>query len=91
MLEDFKENIYNVSFMHLKDKLGNINVWNFPAIGKGYIPFENVFAIIKENKNTSTLVVEIEFTDKGVSDVKEVDEALIDSANYLKSLGLSLD
>ena len=36
------------------------------------------------------LTCEIEFTDKGVSNVNEVDKALIDSANYLRSLGFDL-
>ena len=85
MLIDFNNNINNISFMHLKDKLGAINEWNFPAIGKGYIPFEIIFKELSEN---ITLAVEIEFTAAGVKDVNEVHQALIDSATYLKSLGL---
>ena len=90
MLEDLKKNVNDVSFFHLKDKLEAKNVWNFPAIGNGYIPFKDVFTILKENNNYSPLIVEIEFTAKGVSSVKEVDEALIDSANYLKSLNIKI-
>lgn len=90
MLKDFKENINNVSFIHLKDKLDAKNVWNFPAIGKGYIPFVEIFETLKQNDNYSPLTVEIEFTDKGVRDVNEVNNALIDSANYLKSLNIKL-
>lgn len=90
LLRDFKENVSNISYMHLKDKLDEINVWNFPAIGKGYIPFEMLFNTLKENNNNCCLCVEIEFTSSGVKDVNEVNEALIDSANYLKSLGLNI-
>lgn len=90
MLQDFKDNINNVSFIHLKDKLDEKNVLNFPAIGKGYIPFVDIFETLRQNNNHSPLTVEIEFTDKGVSDVKEVDEALVDSANYLKSINIKL-
>lgn len=91
MVNDFKDNIKNISFMHLKDKLDEKQVWNFPALGKGYIPFKDIFKILQDNNNTSTLSVEIEFTEKGVNDVNEVNQALIDSANYLKSLGLNLN
>lgn len=88
MLNDFNENINYVSFMHLKDKLGKIDEWNFPAIGKGYIPFEKIKEIIEKNNKDITLSVEIEFTDKGVNDVNEVHKALIDSYSYLKSINL---
>lgn len=86
MLKDFNENIDYVSFMHLKDKLGEINEWNFPALGEGYIPFESIKEIIEKNNKDITLSVEIEFTDKGVSDVEEVHKALIDSYRYLRSI-----
>ena len=88
MLVDFKDNIHNVSFMHIKDKLDDIDVWNFPAIGKGYIPFEKVFDILKINRNESTLAVEIEFTEKGVDNVEEVNQALKDSYIYLQSMDM---
>ena len=91
MLRDLKKNINLVSYMHLKDKLDDKRIWNFPAIGKGYIPFRNVFDILKDNNNDSTLCVEIEFTEKGVNDVIEVDNALKDSADYLKALGFNLN
>lgn len=90
MLKDFENCIDYVSFMHLKDKLDEIDVWNFPAIGSGYIPFKEVFNIMQEHNNNSTLTVEIEFTDKGVQNVEEVNKALVDSANYLKSIGMEL-
>lgn len=88
MLDDFKENIDYVSFMHLKDKLGEINEWNFPALGKGYIPFDSIKEILDTHNNNSTLSVEIEFTEKGVSSVEEVHEALIQSYKHLKNIGI---
>lgn len=90
MINDFKENIDLVSFMHLKDKLGELEEWNFPAIGSGYVPFEILFNELEKRNNNSTLTVEVEFTEKGVSNVAEVDKALVDSAMYLESLGLKI-
>lgn len=90
MLEDFFECIDYVSYMHIKDKLGNSDEWNFPALGMGYIPFPSIIEKLKERKNNSTLSIEVEFTEKGVDEVEEVDKALKYSADYLKSLGLIL-
>lgn len=90
MLSDFKENINNISYMHLKDKLGAIDEWNFPAIGKGYIPVKNIMNIFDENNNNSNISVEIEFTEKGVNDINEVYEALNYSAKYLSEIGLNI-
>ena len=90
MIRDFKESINYVSYMHLKDKLDGINVWNFPALGAGYIPFKEIFVELEKHNNNSTLAVEIEFTEKGVSNVEEVNQALVDSYKHLKSLGLNI-
>lgn len=90
MFQDFKDNIDNISYMHIKDKLDALDVWNFPAIGSGYVPFEKIFNELRKHNNNATLSVEVEFTDKGVSNVEEVDKSLLDSANYLKSLGFVL-
>ena len=87
MLIDFKKCIDKVSYMHIKDKLGEYNEWNFPAIGNGYVPFKEIFELLNEN---ITLCVEIEFTKEGVNDVKEVNDALLDSANYIINMGYKL-
>lgn len=90
MVNDFKDSMDHISFMHCKEKAGELDVWNFPALGKGYVPFDKLFSELDNHNNDATLSVEIEFTDKGVSCVEEVDQALIDSANYLKSLNIKL-
>ncbi|MDO4940542.1 MAG: sugar phosphate isomerase/epimerase family protein [Erysipelotrichaceae bacterium] len=90
MVQDFKDSVDYVSFMHLKDKLGETTEWNFPAIGSGYIPFKDIFEYLDNKNNSSTLTVEIEFTPEGVKDVGEVNQALIDSYNFLISLGLNI-
>lgn len=82
MINDFKECIDYIGYVHMKDKLGEISEWNFPAIGSGYIPFDKIFNIIG-NRDYICLCVEIEFTEKGVSSVKEVDQALLESSIYL--------
>lgn len=90
MVNDFKECIDYVGYIHMKDKLGDINEWNFPAIGSGYIPFDKIFKII-ENRNDICLCVEVEFTEKGVSNVLEVDKSLLDSSSFLLKQNCKLD
>lgn len=88
MIEDFYNCIDYISYMHMKDKLGEINEWNFPALGSGYIPFTIILDKLKQAHNNATLSIEIEFTEKGVKDVNEVNKALKDSAEYLLSKGI---
>ena len=87
MLNDLNNCIDKISYMHIKDKLGEYDDWNFPAIGKGYVPFDEIFKLLNDS---ITLCVEIEFTQNGISDIKEVDDALLFSSNYLKSKGFVL-
>jgi len=82
MIDDYNRCKSYVTYMHLKDKLGSLEEWNFPAIGKGYIPFDRIL----KDSNNITLCAEIEFTEKGVSSIEEVNEALVDSYSYLSNL-----
>lgn len=90
MYEDFSACINQIGYMHIKDKLGDIHEWNFPALGKGYVPFEKIFNSLDSKSNMSPLSIEIEFTEKGPKDIDEINNAVKDSANYLKSLGFEL-
>lgn len=90
MLEDFKDSIDRTGYMHIKDKLGDIHEWNFPALGKGYVPFKEIFDSMDAADNMSPYSIEIEFTEKGPKDLEEINRAVLDSAEYLKSLGFEL-
>lgn len=90
MLEDFKESIDRTGYMHIKDKLGDIHEWNFPALGKGYVPFKEIFDCMDAADNMSPYSIEIEFTEKGPKDLEEINRAVLDSAEYLKALGFEL-
>ena len=88
--EDLARCVHEVGYMHLKDKAGGDREWNFPAPGKGRIDFPRIFRILRENGNACPLSVEVEFTEKGAADVEEVDRAVRDSADYLRSQGFEL-
>ncbi|MGD1823450.1 MAG: sugar phosphate isomerase/epimerase family protein [Pleomorphochaeta sp.] len=80
--------IDNVSYLHIKDKAGEINEWNFPPLGDGYINFEKIFTILEKNNNNSPLSIEIEFTPDGVNDINEVYKALCKSHDFLHKFKL---
>jgi sugar phosphate isomerase/epimerase len=72
--------------IHLKDKAGENAEWNFPAIGDGDTDFRRVFSILEEAQCTAPLSIEIEFTAAGPSSVDEVHDALVRSAQVVRSL-----
>ena len=88
LAEDLKTAVKQIGHLHLKDKAGAQDEWNFPAIGKGNLDFKEIFGILEANNNDSPLSIEIEFTEAGAADLDEVNQAVKDSYNYLKKLGI---
>ncbi|KQL18418.1 sugar phosphate isomerase/epimerase family protein [Cytobacillus solani] len=84
--EDLVASADCVSFLHLKDKRGSNNEWNFPAIGDGNLDFRKIFGILKEAAYKGPISVEIEFTSAGPANLEEVNEAIKRSYNYLSRL-----
>ena len=75
-----------VGHVHLKDKAGKYNEWNFPALGKGQIDFKTIIDKLERADNDCPLSIEIEFTKDGPQDLDEVNRAVKDSYDYLKHL-----
>lgn len=90
MEKDLDACIGRVGFMHLKDKLGAQKDWNFPALGKGYVDFPMIFRKLNENSNNCPFSIEIEFTQAGPKNLEEINQAVKDSYDYLKSQGFEL-
>lgn len=90
LAEDFSASLDRVNYVHLKDKAGARAEWNFPALGKGSVDFPMILSKLDAAKNTAPLSIEIEFTQAGPKDLREVDQAVLDSAAYLRRLGLRL-
>lgn len=88
--EDLASCIGDVGYVHLKDKAGADDAWDFPAVGKGRIDFPNIFAQLSAAGNDSPFSIEIEFTAAGPKNLAEVDQAVQDSADYLKAQGFEL-
>ena len=79
-----------VAPVHLKEKAGGRQEWDFPALGKGYVEFDQVFAQLAQADNNSPFSIEIEFTQAGPKNLAEINQAVLDSAQYLKSRGFVL-
>lgn len=73
-----------VGHMHLKDKGGAADEWNFPALGEGVLDLPALLALA-ENARVPSASVEVEFTPAGASPA-EARRAVCASADYLRSL-----
>lgn len=87
---DLEACVGDVSYMHLKDKAGARDVWDFPALGKGYVDFPALFNVLDRAQNSCPFSIEIEFTQAGPKNLAEVDQAVLDSAAYLRAHGFEL-
>lgn len=88
---DMLDCIDRIAFLHIKDKAGAEKEWNFPALGKGQVNFPAILGNLEKAGNDSPFSVELEFTPDGAGSLEAVNQAVLESARYLKSLGLSLD
>lgn len=94
-LDDLKDCLPYVNYVHLKDKVGLDNVWNFPAVGKGDLELDKVIAYLDEAGRQLPLSVEIEFTadytmrDKVEGDLAVANQAVKDSFDFLKAKGIA--
>lgn len=90
LADDIDASMDHIRYVHLKDKGGARNVWDFPALGKGWIDFPMVFDRLKRAGNYCPFSVEIEFTQAGAENLSQVHQAVLDSAHYLKAHGFKL-
>ena len=72
-----------VGYLHIKEKAGKRDEWNFPALGDGYVNFESVFQALNSAGNPSPFSIEIEFTPTGPSSMEAVDQAARKSLRYI--------
>lgn len=79
-----------IAYLHLKDKAGARQEWNFPALGEGYVDFKTIFTKLEQAENAAPFSVEIEFTQAGARDLNEINEAVRTSADYLRAQGFTL-
>lgn len=79
-----------LGYIHLKEKAGKADKWDFPALGKGWVKFPEIFKTLRDHGDNSPFSIEIEFTPEGTRDVETVHQAVKDSADYLIANGFEL-
>lgn len=84
--EDLERTVGYVDFIHLKDKKGADDEWDFPAIGDGKLDYQRIVDILKEGNFTGPISVEIEFTPAGPEGLEEVNRSVQRSYQYLEKL-----
>lgn len=89
-LDDIPTCVDKIGYLHIKDKAGETREWNFPALGKGHINFPAILNLLDKAQNSSPLSIEIEFTQAGPKDLADVNQAVQESYDYLKGLGLEI-
>ncbi|MDD3365928.1 MAG: sugar phosphate isomerase/epimerase family protein [Sphaerochaetaceae bacterium] len=91
--EDIKECAKNVAYVHLKDKGGEKDVWDFPAPGKGWLKLKETLEYLDSQGFDGPISTEIEFTegftmrDKKPEDLPVVDTAVKDAYDFYKKNG----
>ena len=88
--EDLAACVQDVAFLHIKDKAGPDDTWDFPAPGRGRIDFGRIFEVLKRAGNDSPFSVEIEFTPEGPGGLEQVNQAVRDSAAFFRAHGFEL-
>ena len=87
---DLAECVRDVGYLHIKDKAGAPDEWNFPAPGRGDVNFDGIFDVLRRAGNESPFSVEIEFTPEGPGSLETVDQAVRDSAAFFREKGFAL-
>ncbi len=93
-MDDLPSCLKEVNYVHLKDKVGINDSWNFPAVGKGDLDLKNLIKYLHGHGKRVPLSVEIEFTsdftmrDKVPGDLDIANRAVRDSFDYLHANGL---
>ena len=82
--------VNDVAYLHIKDKAGADDVWDFPAPGKGRVDFDGIFDVLRRAGNESPFSVEIEFTPEGPGSLAQVDQAVRDSAAFFRAKGFNI-
>lgn len=93
-MDDLPACLEEINYVHLKDKVGIDNNWNFPAVGKGDLDLKSLIRYLHDHGKQVPLSVEIEFTSdftmraKAQGDLETANLAVKDSFDYLRANGL---
>lgn len=75
-----------ISYMHIKDKIGGKEEWNFPPVGQGDLPIKAIIEEALEGGYDGFFSVEIEFTPDVVRSFDNAQNAVEQSFKYISIL-----
>ena len=91
-IDDIKTCADQVKFVHLKDKIGGFEVWNFPSTGKGDLPLKEFMEYMDGYDYTGPYSIEIEYTEDYTmrdkdqpGDLEIANQAAKDSFTFFKN------
>ena len=87
-VDDLRTAAPHLVSVHLKDKVGGLKVWDFPAVGEGEVDFAAIFGVLEEIGYTGPLSVEIEFQGDPFPPLEEVNRSMAVSFQTLHALGV---
>jgi sugar phosphate isomerase/epimerase len=82
--EDIRRAARFITHMHLKDKAGGDQEWNFPAIGTGNVDFASIFGTLEKVGFHGPVSVEIEFQGEPWPPLEEVNKAVAASHAFIR-------
>lgn len=83
---ELKKSIPYVATVEFKDHTGEVETWNFPALGQGKVNFPEILKILKEHHYNGPITIEFEGI-KGVElNEDQIKQAIESSVKYLRSL-----
>ena len=89
--EEIKTCVDLVKYVHLKDKIGGLKKWNFPAVGKGELKLGAFMDYLESNGYNGPYSVEIEYTEdftmnpKKPGDIEIANKAAKDSFAFFQN------
>lgn len=93
-MDDIKCCVKDVKYVHLKDKIGGKDEWNFPGTGNGKLPLKEFMDYMDSCGYEGVYSIEIEYTQDYCmrqkdqpGDINVADKEMKDSYFYIKSLG----
>ena len=76
-----------VAATHLKDTDGGYHNWHFPALGRGVVPFQELFAVLDQAGFSGPCTLEIEGIEGETKTEQLVCDRIAESVAFLRRLG----
>lgn len=86
-VDDLRHVVPHLHHVHVKDKGGAMDQWNFPAVGEGHVDMAAILQQLQDAGYRDYLSVEIEFQGEPWPPLQEVHRAMKASRDELRRLG----